>query len=104
MSIISLPGTMGETEKSTPTVAEPRPDLEPGQIKSISERSADATLRFIEQYGDTVGPLTSEKEKKLRRKLYLHVMVILTITNLMLFVSDMGGKLTDVVSTLCLGC
>jgi hypothetical protein len=82
---------MGETEKSTPAVVTPRLDVEPGQTKSISERSADVTLRFIEQYADTVGPLTPEKEKKLRRKLYFHILTMLIITNLMLFVSDIQG-------------
>lgn len=80
---------MNEDEKATPAVATSIPAPEAGQIKSISERSADVTLRFIEEYGGSVGALTPEKEKRLQWKLYFHVIALLTFINLMLFVSDM---------------
>lgn len=56
-------------------------------LKTIKEKYADATLRFVEEYGHTVEPLTPEGEKKLSRKLYLHVLLLVCVVNLMLFVS-----------------
>jgi hypothetical protein len=52
----------------------------------VSEKYADVTLRLVEEHGDQFGPLTPEKEKKLRRKLYWHVMGLLSAINLLLFV------------------
>jgi len=81
---------MAEYEKSTAAVvAAP----EAVKTKSISERSADVTLRFIKEYGGGVGQLTPEKEKRLRWKLYFHVMTLLILINLMLFVSDLPWKI-----------
>lgn len=54
--------------------------------RTVQEKYADVTLRLIEDHGEEFGLLTPEKEKKLRRKLYLHVMVLLCAVNLMLFV------------------
>lgn len=59
----------------------------PNDTAVVSEKFADETLRLVEKYGDDFGPLTPEKEKKLRRKLYLHVMGLLSAINLLLFVS-----------------
>jgi hypothetical protein len=56
--------------------------------QAVLEKYADVTLRFIEEHGDTVGPLTPERDTKLRWKLYWHIMLLLSLTNLMLFVSD----------------
>lgn len=55
--------------------------------KTVSEKNADVTLRLLEQHGDEFGPLTPEIEKKIRRKLYLRVMTLLSAINIMLFVS-----------------
>lgn len=55
--------------------------------KTVAEKYADVTLRLIEDHGDEFGPLTPEKEKKLRRKLYLHIMVLVSAINIFLFVS-----------------
>lgn len=59
----------------------------PTDIAVVSEKYADETLRLVEKYGDDFGPLTPEKEAKLRKKLYLHVMGLLSAINLLLFVS-----------------
>ncbi|KAJ9309837.1 hypothetical protein DTO217A2_788 [Paecilomyces variotii] len=78
---------MAEYEKSTAAVvAISAPASETGKTKSISERSADVTLRFIKEYGSSAGQLTPEKEKRLRWKLYFHVMTLLILINLMLFI------------------
>lgn len=58
-----------------------------GETAVVSEKFADATLRIVEEHGDEFGPLTPEKEKKLRRKLYWYVMGLLSAINLLLFVS-----------------
>jgi hypothetical protein len=52
----------------------------------INAKYADVTLRILEDHGDEFGPLTPEKEKQLRRKLYWHVMGLLSAINLLLFV------------------
>ncbi|KAK1146826.1 hypothetical protein N8T08_002587 [Aspergillus melleus] len=54
--------------------------------KTIQEKYADVTLRLIEEHGDNVGPLTEEKEKRLRRKLYWKIMFLVSVINLTLFV------------------
>ena len=55
--------------------------------QTVAEKYADVTLRLVEDHGDDFGPLTPEKEKSLRRKLYLHIMLLISAINLMLFVS-----------------
>lgn len=63
-----------------------------GETAIVSEKYADVTLRLVEEHGDQFGPLTPEKEKKLRRKLYWHVMGLLSAINLLLFVcSNLTG-------------
>ncbi|KAK7578674.1 hypothetical protein V3481_014510 [Fusarium oxysporum f. sp. vasinfectum] len=57
-----------------------------GETAIVSEKYADVTLRLVEEHGDQFGPLTPEKEKKLRRKLYWHVMGLLSAINLLLFI------------------
>uniref|UniRef100_A0A8H7NBJ2 Major facilitator superfamily (MFS) profile domain-containing protein n=1 Tax=Bionectria ochroleuca TaxID=29856 RepID=A0A8H7NBJ2_BIOOC len=52
----------------------------------LSEKYADETLRLVEEYGDQVGPLTPEKESKLRFKLYLYMMGLISAINLLLFI------------------
>ncbi|KAK7751811.1 hypothetical protein SLS62_006297 [Diatrype stigma] len=54
--------------------------------KTVAEKYADVTLRLIEDHGDEFGPLTPEKEKSLRRKLYLHIMVLVSAINFFLFI------------------
>ncbi|CAI7618584.1 unnamed protein product [Penicillium pancosmium] len=49
------------------------------EFKTVQEKYADVTLRLLEDHGDDFGPLTPEKEKKLRRKLYFHIMFLLSI-------------------------
>lgn len=56
-------------------------------LKTIQEKYADVTLRLVEDHGDKFGPLTPNEEKSLRRKLYLHIMILLSVINIMLFVS-----------------
>lgn len=58
----------------------------PESRKTVSEKYADATLQLLEDHGDKFGPLTPEAETKLRRKLYLRVMLLLSAINVMLFV------------------
>lgn len=68
--------------------------------KTVQEKYADVTLRLIEDHGDEFGPLTPEKEKKLRRKLYLHLMVLISAINLVLFVSMTSINQTTVIFTI----
>ncbi|KAF7561612.1 hypothetical protein G7046_g2530 [Stylonectria norvegica] len=58
----------------------------PAEEIVVSEKYADVTLRIVEDHGKDFGPLTPENEKKLRRKLYLYVMGLLSAINLLLFI------------------
>ncbi|KAK8067743.1 transporter PB1C11.03 [Apiospora saccharicola] len=57
-----------------------------GKGRTVTEKYADVTLRLLEDHGDEFGPLIPEAEKKLRRKLYLRLMILLSAINVMLFV------------------
>jgi hypothetical protein len=57
--------------------------------KTVTEKYADVTLRLIEEHGDSVDPLSPEQEKKVRRKLYLRLMGLLSTINIMLFVCSL---------------
>lgn len=71
--------------KAEPTATEsPSPKNE----RAIDTKYADETLRILELHGDSVGLLTAEKEKKLRRKLYWRIFGLLSAINLLLFVSS----------------
>jgi hypothetical protein len=58
--------------------------------RAIGTKYADETLRILEVHGDSVGPLTTEKEKTLRRKLYWHIFGLLSAINLLLFVRSLS--------------
>jgi hypothetical protein len=60
------------------------------EVKTVQEKYADVTLRLLEDHGDDFELLTPEKEKTLRRKLYFHIMLLLSVINIMLFVSYFG--------------
>ncbi|KAK7409657.1 hypothetical protein QQX98_008172 [Neonectria punicea] len=72
---------------------EPIPEVASGRSSSsvrgqtiISSRAADETLQLMEQHGADVGELTPEKLKKLKRKLYFHVLLLVTFIDFMLYV------------------
>lgn len=70
---------------------EPHPQAQPvdtdlGSTQAISERSADETLRLVEEHGDDFGPLTPEAERKLKRKTQRYLLFMTCFINLMLFV------------------
>ncbi|KAH7467611.1 putative transporter [Fusarium oxysporum f. sp. matthiolae] len=52
----------------------------------ISGRAADETLDLIEKHGHEIGELTPEKKKKLKRKIYIHVLLLVTFIDFMLYV------------------
>lgn len=61
-------------------------DHGPNRTAVVAEKYADETLRLIEAHGKKVAPLTEEGEKRIVKKLYLHVMGLLLAINLLLFV------------------
>ncbi|EED19824.1 putative allantoate permease of the major facilitator superfamily [Talaromyces stipitatus ATCC 10500] len=62
-------------------------NAEPANINPVvSKKYADVTLEFVELYGDSTPPLTEKEEKKLSRKLFWYIILLLTITNLLLFI------------------
>jgi hypothetical protein len=71
-----------QTKEAQPQVAE-----DYSKRPTVQEKNADVTLRLLEEHGDRFGPLTPEAEKKLRRKLYLRIMTLLSAINIMVFVS-----------------
>lgn len=54
--------------------------------KTVDARNADVTLRLLESHGHEFGPLTTEKEIKLRRTIYWRLMTLLSAINIVLFV------------------
>lgn len=54
--------------------------------KTVDARNADVTLRLLEEHGHKFGPLTLEKEQKLRRIIYWRLMTLLIAINIVLFV------------------
>ncbi|KZF19152.1 permease of the major facilitator superfamily [Xylona heveae TC161] len=52
----------------------------------VEEKYADETLRLVQEYGDSFGPLTPEADRKLRWKLYRWIMGFVLVINLMLFI------------------
>lgn len=75
-------------ESKEPYFQQPQNLLNNGPEKeAISEHFADETLRLVKQHGDQVGPLTPEAAKKLKRKIQLWLLFMLSFINLMLFVS-----------------
>lgn len=88
-----------EEPKTTSIVTQQAADRQPGLVgegeefsskplKTISEKYADVTLGLVEEYGHTVNILTPEQERKLKRKLYAHILLLVAIINLTLFVSQ----------------
>ncbi|KAI1471506.1 putative allantoate permease of the major facilitator superfamily [Daldinia caldariorum] len=72
---------MGATTKEAQPITKSRP-----VPRTVAEKYADVTLRLIEDHGDEFGPLTPEKETALRRKLYRHIMVLISAINIILFI------------------
>ncbi|CEF79759.1 unnamed protein product [Fusarium graminearum] len=63
------------------------PSIEPpSKGKTVTKKYADVTLRLIEEHGDHAEPLSPEEEKKVRRKLYLRLVGLLSTINIMLFI------------------
>jgi hypothetical protein len=52
----------------------------------VAKKYADVTLEFVELYDDSTPPLTEKEEKNLARKLFWYIILLLTLTNLLLFV------------------
>lgn len=77
-------------EKTVPADAKP---ISRGANKIISDRAADETLRIIKEHGKDVGELTPEFEKTLKRKVYIHVLLLVIIIDLMLYVSGYSWDL-----------
>ena len=67
-------------EADTPSIESPT------KGKTVTKQYADVTLRLIEEHGDNVEPLSPEQERRVRRKLYLRLVGLLSTINIMLFV------------------
>lgn len=52
----------------------------------VAKKYADVTLEFVELYDDSTPPLTEKEVKKLSRKLFWYIILLLMLTNLLLFV------------------
>lgn len=77
------PATAKQLLDSTPQVLK---EPKARSLKTVEEKYADITLRFAEEYGHTVEPMTPEKERKLKRKLYKYITALVLVINLALFV------------------
>ncbi|KFZ09125.1 hypothetical protein V502_08931 [Pseudogymnoascus sp. VKM F-4520 (FW-2644)] len=56
-----------------------------GASRSVAARLADTQVAFIEKHKHSISEFTPDKEKKLRRKLYLTLVPLVMFINLMLF-------------------
>lgn len=85
---------------STTPTSEKLPDiLSPGrQHLAITENDADVTLRLVEAHGDDFPPMSEERQKKLQWKLYLRIMGLLSLINIMLFVSRFAKSLESLLN------
>lgn len=68
--------------------------------KTVDARNADVTLRLLEEHGHEFGPLTEEKEKRLRRTIYWRLMTLLSAINIVLFVRCIIRRLTKITLTI----
>ena len=55
-------------------------------MKTITANKADETLRIVEEYGSETAAPTPQELKKLTRKLYFRLILLLIVIDLMLFV------------------
>lgn len=76
---------MPQEEKTPTAIAEPSRLSQ--QLKAVTARDADETLKLIEEYGSDIPPLSPQGLKSLRLKLYFRLILLLIAVNLMLFVS-----------------
>jgi hypothetical protein len=76
---------LSTVEEKTPDPSPPSPEVI--SLLAVDQRDADETLSLVEEYDSKFGLPTPEFEKKLRWKLYLHITILITLINLMLFVS-----------------
>ena len=78
MSVSHTTSSAKVTDSSTVTETElPR---------TATEKSVDLTLRFLNENQHLVKPMTPEDEVKLKRKLYLWVVLLALVIELMLYV------------------
>ncbi|KAF5567912.1 major facilitator superfamily domain-containing protein [Fusarium napiforme] len=77
---------MSDEKQVDPKVANASSSSSLNEGAVISGRAADETLDLIEKHGHEVGELTPEKKKKLKRKIYIHVLLLVTFIDFMLYV------------------
>ncbi|KAL2074076.1 hypothetical protein VTL71DRAFT_7854 [Oculimacula yallundae] len=74
---------MGQPEKPSKVIVA-APTERP--VRTIQEKYADVTLRLIEDHGDSFEPMSEEAAKKVQKKLYLHLIVLMSCICLMLVI------------------
>lgn len=73
-------------ETKEPCLAMASDDSKIRNDKVVSERAADETLRLVEEHGGNVGELTPQIETRLKRKICLYVLFLVTVIDLILYV------------------
>lgn len=79
---------MGEKDISSTSSENPAREDSLREGRVVLGNAADETHDLVKEHGATVGELTPEKLTTLKRKLYLRVVLLATVINFMLFVSD----------------
>ncbi|KAJ5686320.1 hypothetical protein N7536_008939 [Penicillium majusculum] len=79
------------SQKQTPTVTTQDASNmalqeEKPYMKTITVNKADATSKIVEEYGSETAAPTPQELKKLRRKLYFRLILLLIVIDLMLFI------------------
>lgn len=70
-------------------------DDDSGSTKPIiAEKYADVTLQFVERYSNFTPPLTDREKSILSRKLFWYIILLLSFTNLLLFVCTFSSGIS----------
>jgi hypothetical protein len=76
-------------ETSSVTIdAAPQGEATPPEVRAVAARDADETLGLEEQFNsEAAAPPTAKESRRLNRKLYINLILLVCVINLMLFVS-----------------
>jgi hypothetical protein len=86
---------MGEKDISSTSAESPGREESLREGRVVLVNAADETHDLVKKHDATVGELTPEKLSTLKRKLYLRVVLLATVINFMLFVSDENAQFFD---------
>ncbi|KAL2850209.1 major facilitator superfamily domain-containing protein [Aspergillus pseudoustus] len=76
-----------QKERSTVTIdAAAQAEAPPREVKAVAARDADETLGLEEEFNGEAAPPTPKESRRLNRKLYANLILLVCVINLMLFI------------------